>query len=259
MSSNAFNALRRTPRWSRATAATVLWLLLWWLLAATAAVPYLPSPLAQAENLIGNSPAYLLAAGATLVRAVIGFAIGAALGILLPIVLGYWSATRYVLDALADLTRTIPGIALLPIFLLWFGTGDGTAVALVAAATSFIVIVVSASSIRNVDPIYLRAASALGGAGLQGYLLVVTPAMLPGVLGGLRVALAAALPWAIAGEYLGAQNGLGYILWNSLQSVNLRQMISVAIVASLIVALLDLAMRAGGARVTAWAQTAEGR
>jgi ABC-type nitrate/sulfonate/bicarbonate transport system permease component len=240
------------PARIRVLLAIVGWIVVWWLLAAGGVVPKLPTPPDQLAAIREQLGTLLESTATTLVRAVGGFAIGGGLGLALPIALGWNRYTGTVLDTVADLSRTVPGIALLPIFLVWFGTGGLTAVALVAAGSFFIVVVIVAEAIRNVDPLYLRASAALGATRRRSYGSVVLPAIVPAIVGGLRVGLAAAVPWAIAGEYLGAQTGLGAILWRSLQYLQIDRMISVALFGAAIVVLTDVVLRSLTRRLTRW-------
>ncbi|MGH8982875.1 MAG: ABC transporter permease [Acidimicrobiia bacterium] len=261
MAQNAVRLSASALRWQsggvasarvRVLLAIVGWIGVWWLLAAAQLVPKLPTPPDQLAAIREQLGTLVDSTLATLLRALGGFTIGGGLGLALPIALGWNRYTGAILNTVADLSRTVPGIALLPIFLVWFGTGGVTAVALVAAGSFFIVVVIVAEAIRNVDPLYLRASAALGATRRRAYSSVVLPAIVPAIVGGLRVGLAAAVPWAIAGEYLGAQTGLGAILWRSLQYLQVDRMISVAIFGAMIVVLSDVLLRTVTRRSTRW-------
>jgi ABC-type nitrate/sulfonate/bicarbonate transport system permease component len=232
--------------------AVVAWIGIWWLLAAVEAIPYLPTPAETMERMADDASALWKDTLATMSRAYLGFAIGSVVGIAIPLLLGLTRLGKLVLGPVIEVSRTIPGITMLPLFLVWFGSGDTTAVILVTVGSALIMIPVAAQAIGNVPALVLWAGAGLG-AGRFGLLTRVSlPYMVPRIVGGLRVTLAASVPWAIAGEYLGAQSGLGFYLWHALPYTEVDRMVCVVVLATVVVVLGDAVLRLLTGRLTRW-------
>lgn len=149
---------------------------------------------------------------ATIGRVLAGTASGILLGILLGLLMG-WS--RHVRDFAwpnIQMTRPIPTLALIPLFMLWFGGRElGTWVYITWAVFSMMV-VYTVEAIRNVPPVLQNHARTLGATRMQVYRTIVLPAVAPSLIGGVRVCLAVSWAIVLAAEYLGAQSGLGRML-----------------------------------------------
>jgi NitT/TauT family transport system permease protein len=186
----------------------------WWAVTATGTIDalFLPSPPAVGAALLegvrtGTLPAH---AGATLARALAGFAIAFSIGVPLGIAMGRWRALARLLDPLVDLLRAIPPTALLPLFTLLFALGDATKLALVVYGCTFVVLVNAASGARAVSRVRLDATRLLGLSTAQQFWWVVVPESAPAVMAGARVGLSLALMLVVVSEmFAGTTRGLG--------------------------------------------------
>ncbi len=150
--------------------------------------------------------------GASLRRALLGFVLGASLGVLIGVVTGRSATLRHLSDPLLHGFRAIPSIAIVPLAIVWFGLGDLSKVMLIAWGTFFPVWVNTFIGMRDLPPIYLRSAASLGASNMQQLFLVGLPAALPFVFAGLRQATAVAFVVLVAAELVGAEQGLGYLI-----------------------------------------------
>lgn len=145
----------------------------------------------------------------TMTEALLAFAIGGVLGI----IIGTLLATMKWLD---DVTRpfitalnSLPRIALAPLFTLWFGIGMASKVYLGVSLAVIIVLVSTQQAMISVDSELIRSSRALGATRLQQYRHVFVPASIPGILGGLRLGMVYSLLGVVSGEMIAAREGIG--------------------------------------------------
>ncbi|MEQ8964974.1 MAG: ABC transporter permease subunit [Azospirillaceae bacterium] len=181
-----------------------------------------------------------------------GLAIGCGLGIGLALVLGWSTRLRMIFEGPFLVIRLVPLFALLPLFLSWFGGTQAGAISFVAFAVFAMIFVNTLEAIRNVDPVVKVYARTLGASSLHVYRTVVVPAIVPELMGGLRVVLG--LAWAIllAAEFLAAQSGIGHIMILAQQYLDTSRMVLIVLLIMVYTYVLDRAVVAIGARVTRW-------
>lgn len=148
----------------------------------------------------------------TLGEAFAGFVLGAIPGCLCALVLRRYPFAEAAVESVAAIGYAIPKTALVPLFILWFGVGPAAKVALVISAIFFIVFYSTLRGVRSVDPRLLLSVRVLGANEWQLLHLVVWPAVVPYVFGGLRVAVPYAVAGAIVGEIISSNRGLGYLI-----------------------------------------------
>ena len=135
-------------------------------------------------------------------------------GVALPIgmLIAFFKKAENTIDVLVKILYPIPGIAWLPLAILWFGLGDVPIMFIIFTGAFFTIAVNTAAAIKNVDPILLRAAKNLGAKGLNRFFKVIIPAAFPQLLTGLRIAWAYSWRSLAAAEMLIATYGLGFII-----------------------------------------------
>jgi ABC-type nitrate/sulfonate/bicarbonate transport system permease component len=146
-------------------------------------------------------------------RLIVGAAMGATTGIGVGILIGLFSLIRAGLVPLVAAIFPIPKIALLPLFVIWFGIDETSKYALIAFGTFTPTVVATYGAVDNVDRSLIRMGQSFGLSWLSIVRKIVFPGALPGILSGLRVSLAIAIILLVAAEMLGAEYGIGaYIL-----------------------------------------------
>ncbi|MEM9430181.1 MAG: ABC transporter permease [Pseudomonadota bacterium] len=151
--------------------------------------------------------------GLSISRLVIGAAIGASIGISVGVLIGLFSYVRSGLVPLIAAIFPIPKIALLPLFVIWFGIGEGSKYALIAFGTFTPTVVATYGAVDNVDRTLIRMGQSFGLSWWSIVRKIVLPGAMPGILSGLRISLAIAIILLVAAEMLGAEYGIGaYIL-----------------------------------------------
>jgi len=146
----------------------------------------------------------------SMLRVVLGFAIGAGLALPLGLAMGASSAVYAWINPLVQILRPIPPIAYIPLAILWFGLGNPPAVFLIALGAFFPVLMNTIAGVRHVDGIYLRAARNLGADGPTLFVRVILPAAVPYILSGVRIGIGTAFIVVIVSEMIAVNNGLGF-------------------------------------------------
>ncbi len=140
----------------------------------------------------------------------IGFALAILVGIPLGMALGWYRTVYYLLDPFVTAFNATPRIALTPLFIIWFGIGMWSKVALVFLGAIFPVILNTFSGVRTLDELWLRAARSFGANDRQIFTTIVLPGSVPFILSGLRLGLGRALVGIVVGEMVAATAGIGY-------------------------------------------------
>ncbi|PZF87236.1 ABC transporter permease [Micromonospora endophytica] len=180
---------------------------------------FLPSPTEVVDAAVELAEADLLwtSVSVTIVRGLLGAAIGIAAGILLGVLAGFSRWAEYGLDKPIQIVRAVPFTAMLPLLILWVGIGEETKVLLVVLATAVPVYFNTFGGIRNVDRRLVEAGKVYGLTGYQLSTRVLLRGALPSVFVGIRYALG--ITWAVLvlAESLNAVSGIGFLLTNARQ------------------------------------------
>jgi ABC-type nitrate/sulfonate/bicarbonate transport system permease component len=187
----------------------------------------------------GIWPAFPEGLASSVFMTLTGFAIGTVIGVAMGLVMAYSRVLRDLFGGVFDFLRPVPIFALIPLFILWFGLGQQPQIALIALGTSTILGVTTIEAIRNVATVHVRAALTLGATRGQVYRTVVVPSISPHMLGAIRLAAAASWGLDVAAEFMGAQSGLGYIMINRQQYLDIAGIIDIVIVYSCLAVILD--------------------
>ncbi len=148
-------------------------------------------------------------------RVLAGFAIGAALGLLLGAVTGLARTWDAVFGPTLGAIRAVPSLAWVPLLILWLKIGEESKITLIAIGAFFPVYTTVSGALRHVDRQLVEAGRAFGLRGPRLFLAVQLPAVLPAVISGLRLALAQAWLFLVAAELIASSAGLGFLLVDS--------------------------------------------
>ena len=148
----------------------------------------------------------------TLEEALIGLVAGAALGIALGFVLARSPLVARVCDPYITMLNGVPRVVLAPIFLLWFGLGIWSKVALAVTLVFFVMFFNTFQGVRDADRVLVDNARMLGASERQLVRHVLIPSALTWIFSSLHTSLGFAMVGAVVGEYLGSARGLGYVI-----------------------------------------------
>lgn len=211
---------RRLLRAVLERAISPLILLAAWELASRSGV--LPERVLAAPSMILSTMGELIWSGeigsnvlVSLRRVVIGLAVSLSLGTALALLAGLSRRGEVAVDSPMQMARTLPFLGLVPLFILWFGIGEFTKIALIAFATTFPMYLTLYSGIRGIDAKLVEAARLFGLSYPQLIIHVILPGALPSFLVGLRYSLGVSWLSLVAVEQINATAGLGYLINNA--------------------------------------------
>jgi ABC-type nitrate/sulfonate/bicarbonate transport system permease component len=149
---------------------------------------------------------------ASFLRAIVGFILAAALAIPMGLLVGRHRAVREYLEPVIRLLYPIPGVAWIPLAILWFGLTDKAVVFVVFIAEFFALFFNTEAGARAINPLLIDAARCYGARGFTLAWRVILPATIPYIITGLRIALGGAWRMIVAAEMLAAKTGIGFVL-----------------------------------------------
>ncbi len=261
-------ALAETPRFP-ATFTGVRWaggarrwvsplvlLALWEIGARTGIIPprVLAAPSAVASTFWDLAASGQLAANlwVSFLRVAAGLALGVVTGSTLALAAGLSRIGEAAVDPPIQMLRTLPVLALSPLFIVWFGIDEAPKVLLIALAVTFPVYLNLFNGIRAVDPKLVEAARSFGVTGAQLIAEVILPAALPSFLLGLRFALSVAVLVLVVAEQINAQAGLGYLINNARDFMRTDIIVVCLVIYALLGLGADALVRAIERRALAW-------
>ena len=151
----------------------------------------------------------------SLKRIMAGFIIGSVIAMPLGLLMGSFRIMRLLLEPYVELLRFIPSIAMITVAVIFFGLGEASRIFLIAWVTVFTVTINTAAGVASIEQNKIRAAQALGASKNQIFWLVTLPATMPFIIVGSRIAMANAFTTIVAAEIIGANAGLGTMLWQA--------------------------------------------
>jgi NitT/TauT family transport system permease protein len=188
----------------------------------------------------------------TLEETLLAFAIGAGSGV----VIGFWFARQPLVAAVFDpyvkMANALPRVVLAPIFMLWFGLGVWSKVALGVTLVFFIVFFNVYQGVKEVSPVVLANARMLGMNERQLLRHVYWPSALSWMFSSLHTSVGFALVGAVVGEYLGAASGLGYLIHEAEGTFDVTGVFAGMVVLSAFVLVVDYAVTLIEGRLMKW-------
>ena len=170
----------------------------------------------------------------SLMRLMVGAFIGVSVGVSVGVLIGLFSYIRSGLVPLVAAIFPIPKIALLPLFVIWFGIGEGSKYALIAFGTFTPTVVATYGAVDNVDRTLIRMGQSFGLSWFSIVRKIVMPGAMPGILSGLRISLAIAIILLVAAEMLGAEHGIGAYILEAGSLYDLERLFAGVIILSLL-------------------------
>ncbi|MBA2371316.1 MAG: ABC transporter permease [Chloroflexi bacterium] len=191
--------------------------LVWQAMSRVVADGLLPSPVTVAQAFRGEyARGTLVDDVVTSVRRVaLGFVFGVSAAVPIGFLMGWYRWGRGLLEPWVQFFRTIPALALIPLYVLMFGIGEFPKVLVIAVATFLPTVVATYQGVLDVDGTLIKAARVLGAGDGIIFRRVVVPASLPFILVGARLALGNAWGTLVAAELIASSSGLGFLIQRS--------------------------------------------
>ncbi len=148
----------------------------------------------------------------TLYATAIGFAIGATVGFVLGILFGRYKTVADIFDPYITAIYSIPKIALAPLFIIWFGIGIESKVAVSASIVFFVVFLNTYAGTRDVNPLHVHSTRIMGASEIEIMRHVIVPSAAAWVITGLKVSVPYALVGTVIGEFMSSNRGIGFVI-----------------------------------------------
>jgi NitT/TauT family transport system permease protein len=202
----------------------------------------IPPPLEVWNALIDllATPSTLRHTWATLYETLFGFLIASAIGVALGTALGKTAWLERMANPFIVATQVIPKVALVPLFILWFGFGPQSKIVVAAVLAFFPILTNTVLGIKSVESGHRDVMTVLNASKWQNFLSLELPSSLPAVLAGMEVGIVLSVIGAVVGEYLGGATGLGYLLVTSMNNYKVGMLFAVIILLTVIGFLLYL-------------------
>ena len=188
----------------------------------------------------------------SLQRVVIGLAIGVSAGVVLAVLSGLSRLGEDIVDAPMQMLRTLPFLALVPLFILWFGIGELPKIALVALGSMFPIYLNLYAGIRGIEPKLLEAGKVFGLSRWGSIRDIVLPGALPSALIGLRYALGTAWLSLVVAEQINANAGIGYLINDARDFLRTDVIVVCLVVYAVLGLTTDALVRLAERRLLAW-------
>jgi putative hydroxymethylpyrimidine transport system permease protein len=210
-------------------------LAVWEAVVRLAAVPawLLPSPSAVATTMVAERGLLLTNARVTLIEVLVGFALALAVGLLLAFLIDVSPLLERAVYPLVVASQAVPVPAIAPLLLVWFGYGLLPKVLVTALVGFFPIVVATVDGLRAADRETLAMLRSFGAGPLAQFRLVRLPAALPAIFSGARIAVAVCVIGAVFGEFVGASEGLGYLLTRAIAQFRTDRVIAAVALLSL--------------------------
>jgi NitT/TauT family transport system permease protein len=194
----------------------------------------LPPPWAVLRTIVENWPTLGVATLYTTGAILAGFVAAAMLAIPLATLIVVSPTLGRLIYPPMVATQAIPKIALAPLFIVWFGFGFMPKVAVAFLIAFFPIVIDTIVGLRSIDPAMLQLARSMGAPPYRIFMRLRLPNALPMIFGGLKVASALAVVGALTGEFVGSDNGLGYVLVQASGNLNTALLFATLVILSLV-------------------------
>ncbi len=179
----------------------------------------------------------------TLERLAIGIVVGGAPALLLGLAMGLYRPIYALVDPLIAATYPVPKSAILPLILLIFGLGEPSKIAMVAIGMFYPVVINTAAGVRQIDRMYFDVGRNFGARGWAVFRTIAFPGALPVIMTGVKLGVGLGLILIAVAEMIGAQSGLGFMIWNAWQVLQVNVMyvglITIAVIGFVLTVLLN--------------------
>jgi sulfonate transport system permease protein len=188
----------------------------------------------------------------TLGRVAAGFAFGVVAGTVLGALAGYWSLARRLLDPSVQALRAIPSIAWVPLFILWLGIFETSKIALIAVGVFFPIYLGVMGAILTVDRKIVEVGRIFRLKGFAMIRRIMLPAVLPAYVVALRVGLGLGWMFVVAAEFMGASEGLGFLLIDGQQLGKPAQILTAIVIFAVLGKITDWLIEVSSAPFLRW-------
>jgi NitT/TauT family transport system permease protein len=169
-----------------------------------------------------------------------------------------WSRSfRKYVDPVLQVFRSIPILALYPVFILFFGLGEASKISVIFYGSLWPTLLNTITGVNGIDPLLVKSARSMGISSIGLFFKVILPSALPSIFTGIRLSAASAILLLIAAEMLGARRGMGYLIFYSEEKFDIPEMFGGILVIAFVGLLLNYTLVYCEKRLTVWKQAAK--
>lgn len=176
-------------------------------------------------------------------RVAAGLLLGSVSGVTVGVLMGLSAPVRAVLQPLVSATYPVPRTAIVPLFLIIFGIGEMAKIMIVATSVFYVVLIASMTGVMSIEKAYLDVGRDLRISRLQTFTTIALPGAFPAIMSGLKLGAGIAFIVLVVAEYTGSQTGIGYMIWEGWQTLDIDQMyvglLMIAVIGWLVSLLMD--------------------
>ena len=200
-----------------------------------------PSPFGVLKTLVSGfeDKTFIIGILVSMKRILIGYGLSIVAGLSIGLLIGRIKTLDETFGSLVLGFQALPSICWLPLALLWFGLSESAMLAIVILGSLFSIIIGADTGVKNIPPIYTRAAKTMGAKGFQLYMKVILPAALPSIISGFKQGWSFAWRSLMAAELLYVGLGLGHLLMMGRELNDMNQVIAVMVVIIIIGIVVD--------------------
>lgn len=253
---------KKLSLWMKGFVLPVLVIAIWQLVSGLGYVSdnILPSPLLIVQSFIeltvsGEMFGHLKI---SILRALGGFLIGAGIGLALGLIVGFSKSSELYVDPTMQMLRTIPSLAVTPLFILWFGFDELSKILLIAFASFFPIYVNTFNGIRSVDAKLFDVARVLEFSKKKQLTCLILPAALSHILLGIRLSIGTAWLSLVVAELMGSSSGVGYMIMDARQFSQTEKVFVGIIIFGIVGKLTDSLVKVLEKRLLKWRNNFEG-
>jgi len=220
-------------KWLLSVLSVSLFLVLWTVYANNSRIPTPWEAVKEAVRMIQMDRVGSASLGshiyASARRITIGFFFSCVVGVGLGIAMGWFKLFRAIFQPVFELIRPVPGLAWIPLFILWLGIGDRTNIFLIVFGSFVPICLNTYHGITHVEPILVKSGLVLGANGWQMLIHVALPDSIPAIAAGMRTSLGSCWMAVVASEMIVARQGLGYVILSAMDNMRYSMVVATMI------------------------------
>ncbi len=188
----------------------------------------------------------------SLERALFGFAAGLVIAVPLGLLIGWNREFERFIDPLLQTFRQTSALSLFPVFILLFGIGEASKVAIIFWGVQWPILLSTVAGVRSVEPLLIKSARSMGASSITLFYKVIIPGAFPSIFTGIRLSATYSILILIAAEMIGSNAGLGFLLYTSETNFQIPEMYAAILTMSLLGLALNYLLLGIGTRVIRW-------
>jgi len=188
----------------------------------------------------------------SLQRSILGFSLGLLISVPLGLLIGWFKGFERFSDPLLQTFRQTSTLALFPVFIMIFGIGELSKIAIIFWGVQWAILLNTIAGVKNVDPLLIKTARSMGTRPFDIFVKVIVPASVPSIFMGIRLSATTSILILVAAEMMGANSGLGFLIYDAEVKYQIPKMYAAIISMSILGLIVNYSLVSVEKRVTRW-------